>query len=71
MNIALMPRTRENVSIYFQKAQDEEIKKFLPQKAKSVAEAMEDYEKSLLPGSTSYGKSIHLRYVLKRGQVFD
>ena len=52
-------RTRGNVSIYFNKVQDEEIKRVLPQKAKSEAEALADFEKTLLPGSTSYGKSVY------------
>ena len=59
ISIELKPRTRENVVIYFNNAQDEEIRRFLPQKAKSAAEALEDYERSLLPDSTSYGKSIY------------
>lgn len=59
MNIELKPRTKENVSIYFHQVQDDEIKKYLPQKAKSEAEAIADFEKTLLSGSTSYGKSIY------------
>ena len=57
--IELRPRTKENVSVYFYKVQDEEIKKFLPQKAKNVEEAIEDFEKSQGPDSTSYGRSIY------------
>lgn len=58
--IELRPRTKENVSVYFYKVQDEEIKKFLPQKAKNVEEAIEDFEKSQRPDSTSYGRSIYV-----------
>lgn len=57
--IELKPRTKENVITYFHRAQDEEIKRFLPQKAKSVEEAIADYEKTLLPGASSYGESIY------------
>ena len=59
IRIELKPRTRENVSVYFERVQDSEIKKYLPQKAKSVEEAMADFERSLCPGSTSYGKSVY------------
>lgn len=58
--VELKPRTRENVILYFERVQDEAIKRFLPQKAKSVEEAITDFEKTLLPNSTSYGKSIYV-----------
>ena len=59
IRIELKPRTRENVSVYFERVQDSEIKKYLPQKAKTVEEAIADFEKSLRPDSTSYGKSVY------------
>ena len=59
MEIELRPRTRENVRIYFRAAQDAEIRHFLPQKAKSEEEALADFEKMLLPGATSCGRSIY------------
>lgn len=58
MNITLRPRTRESVKTYFEKASVPEIKKVLPQNAKSVDEALEAYEKSLLPTSTSFGLTV-------------
>lgn len=57
--IELRPRTEATVRTYFERAQDEEIKKTLPQKAKTVEEALADYEKTLLPDATSYGKSVY------------
>lgn len=60
MEIELRTRTQENVRIYFREAQDDEIKRFLPQKAKSAEEALADFEKTLLPGASSYGKSIYV-----------
>ena len=58
MEITLGTRTADTVRIYFEKSQHPEIKKFLPQKAQSVEEALEDYEKTLLPDTTSYGRTI-------------
>lgn len=51
-------RTEETVSIYFEKTKDKEIKKYLPQKAKCIEEAIADYHKSLLFDTKSYGKTI-------------
>lgn len=58
MQICLKNRSEETVRIYFEKTQDFEIKAMLPQKAKTVEEALQDYEKSLKSDSTSYGKII-------------
>ena len=58
MEITLGTRTADTVRIYFEKSQHPGIKKFLPQKAQSVEEALEDYEKTLLPDATSYGRTI-------------
>ena len=60
MTIELFPRTREAVITYFNKTQDDEIKKLIPMKAKTVEEALEDYEKTLSSDSTSYGESIYV-----------
>jgi len=60
MQISLEKRTAATVKIYFDKANIPEIKKVLPQKAKSVEEALEDYEKTLLPNASSYGKTIYV-----------
>ena len=58
MNITLGTRTAETVRIYFEKSQNPEIRKVLPQKAQSVEEALADYEETLLPGATSFGRTI-------------
>ena len=58
--VELRARTRENVICYFEKVQDEKIKRFLPQKAQSIKEAIADFEKTLLPGATSFGKTIYV-----------
>ena len=63
--ITLGTRTPETVKIYFEKSQSPEIKRFLPQKAQSVEEALADYAQTLLPGATSFGQTILLdgRYI--------
>lgn len=58
MDIYLGERTADTVKIYFEKANNPIIKQMLPQKARSVEEALDDYEKTLLPDASSYGKTI-------------
>ena len=64
--VSLRTRTADSVRIYFEKAQDPEIKAVLPQKAQTVEEALADYEKTLEPDATSYGLTILVggRYVV-------
>ena len=59
MVIILGDRTEATVRQYYEKAQQPEIKKMLPQKAKSVEEAVSDYKQTLLPGSTSFGRTVY------------
>jgi len=47
MDITLEKRTADTVKIYFEKANVPEIKKVLPQKARSVEEALADYPDQL------------------------
>lgn len=58
MKIELGKRTAETVALYFVKAQQQAIKSTLPQKAKTVEEALKDYQDTLLPSTTSYGRII-------------
>ena len=58
MTISLGERTADTVRTYFEKAQDPSIKAVLPQKAKTVEEALEDFEKTLLPGASSFGRTV-------------
>jgi len=60
MKIELRERTEETVAIYFEKAQDAEIKKVLPQKAQTLEEALEDYRQTLKADATSYGRTIYV-----------
>ena len=59
MEISLRERTAEHVRIYFEKSSDPEILKMMPRKAQTLEEALEDYGKTLLPGSSSYGNTIY------------
>ena len=65
MKITLGTRTEETVAIYFDRANTPEIRRFLPQKARTLDEALADYRMTLLPGATSYGRTIYAdgRYV--------
>ena len=58
MKITLGERNRETVAIYFEKAARPEIRALLPQKAKTLEEALADYEQTLLPGAASFGRTI-------------
>ncbi|MCM1182966.1 MAG: GNAT family N-acetyltransferase [Roseburia sp.] len=58
MDICLGNRTAETVKIYFEKASQPEIKAVLPQKAKTVEEALADYRETSRPNANSYGKTI-------------
>ena len=60
MNIELKTRTEETVAIYFEKANTPAIRAVLPQKAKTLAEALEDFRKTQLPGGASYGETIYV-----------
>lgn len=59
MIVELKERSEASVIKYFRKAQDAQISKFLPIKAKTVQEALSDYQKTLLPGAASYGRTIY------------
>ena len=58
MVITLGSRTAETTKVYFEKAQNPQIRKALPQKAQTVDEALEDFRKTQLPGATSFGRTI-------------
>ena len=58
MNVSLGNRTEKTVGKYFEMTKDPTIRYLLPQKAKTVEEAVEDYKKTLLPGASSRGRTI-------------
>lgn len=59
MKIVLRERTESHVCTYFERTQDAEIRSMLPQAAMTVEQAVEDYRKTLLPGATSYGRTVY------------
>ena len=60
MIVTLENRTADSVKTYFEKANRPEIKQVLPQKAKTVEEALTDYEKTLLPNAGSFGQTVYV-----------
>ncbi len=65
MNIELCERIEAHVIEYFNRTRDAEIMSTLPQSARTLDEALENYRKSLLPGATSFGRTVYAdgRYV--------
>ena len=59
MAVKLKDRTESTVRLYYARSRQPEIKTILPQKAESVEEAVSDYQKTLLPDSTSFGRTIY------------
>ena len=59
MTIELRERTEDHVRIYFEKTRDPEIQAMIPQTAKTAEEAVAQFEKTLLPGATSYGRTVY------------
>ena len=58
--IELRKRTKENVEIYWNKTQDEEITRLFPRSVSSLEEALNLFEKSKVDGATSFGQSIYI-----------
>lgn len=58
MDITLSSRTAETAAIYFEKTNNEFIRKFLPQKARTAEEAAADFHASQRPGASSFGRTI-------------
>ena len=53
MNIELGQRTEETVAVYFERAQNAAIRAVLPQRARTLEEALADYRRTLEPGASS------------------
>ncbi len=65
MEILLCERNEETVRIYFERAQQPFIRSMLPQRAKTIEDALEDFRYTQLPGANSFGRTIWVdgRYV--------
>ncbi len=59
MNIELRERAETHVRTYFEKTRDPEIQAMIPQTARTVEQAVEDFRKTQLPGTTSFGRTIY------------
>lgn len=58
MDVTLGRRAAETAAIYFEKTSNAAIRKVLPQKARTVEEAVADFYASQRPGASSYGRTI-------------
>ena len=58
MNVTLKDRTAETAAVYFERTRSPIIRKFLPQKAQTLEEALADFRKSQEPGARSFGRTI-------------
>ena len=65
MVITLGERTAETAAVYFEKTRSPVFRKTLPQKARTLEEALEDFRKTQEPGAESFGRTIRAdgRYV--------
>lgn len=59
MTVTLGSRTAETVAVYFGKSHSPAIQKMLPQKARSLEEALADFRKTQEPGARSFGRTIY------------
>ena len=58
MDVTLGRRTAETAAVYFEKTSNAAIRKVLPQKARTAAEAVADFYASQRPGASSFGRTI-------------
>lgn len=59
MNIILKTRTLDHVTVFWNKTQDEEIKRLFPIVSKSLEESIILFKESLKENASSYGKVIY------------
>ena len=58
MKITLGTRTAETAALYFEKTNSDAFRKVLPQKARTVEEAVADFHLTQRPGASSFGRTI-------------
>ena len=65
MEIVLRERTEEHVRIWFARSGEAHMLAGLPRSAQTLEQALEEYRRSLQPGSTSFGRTVYAdgRYV--------
>ena len=59
MKIELRLRTEAHVRTYFERTQDPQIQTMIPQTARTVEQAIANFEKTLLPNATSFGRTVY------------
>lgn len=60
MTVELKERTEDHVRTYFSRTRDPEIREMIPQTAETAEQAVADFQKTLLPGATSFGRTIYV-----------
>lgn len=58
MKITLGERTIDHVRIYFEKTQNDTIHRMLPSDVTCIEQTIANFEQSLLPDATSYGRTV-------------
>ena len=59
MTVELKERTESHVRTYFDRTRDPEIRAMIPQTAETVEQAVAAFERTLLPGATSFGRTVY------------
>lgn len=59
MTVTLRERTEKTAAVYFRRTQTPVIRRTLPQKARTLEEALSDYRRTREPGASSYGRTIY------------
>ena len=60
MTIELRQRLESHVRIQYDRIREPEIWAMIPMTEKTLEEAVADYQKTLLPGATSFGRTIYV-----------
>lgn len=58
MNVLLGERTAETAAVYFERTRSPVLRRFLPQKARTLEEFLADFWASQEPGAGSFGRTI-------------
>jgi len=59
MTLELRERTESHVRINYEKMKDPQIKSMIPMTEKTLEQALADYEKTRLPGASSFGLTVY------------
>ena len=59
MNVKLKARTADHVKTYWERTKDPEIRALIPIAELTFEESLQQYEESLFPGASSFGRVIY------------